>query len=300
MQKLAIFDFDWTLVKPCDGRKFPKNVNDWQWWNSEVLSVVNSFIHNDYTIVIATNQSKPWKIDMIRNVMSLFDKEPLLVCCQSHDTYKPDTRTFFSIITFDFDREHSLMVGDALGRPQDWNNTDKLFAINLNIPYQSPEQTFMKPFQLTTCPFQTPNHKETIILVGYPGSGKSTIANTFPDNYLIISTPNTNQMIQIAKPHINTRSIIFDSTNHTIALRSKIIQFSQKHNTPCHCIWLQTNIDTSIERMLHRAHFTYNNTPIINTYNNTPINFTINSVYNYRKSFEPPTLNEGFQSIKTI
>ena len=60
--KLAIFDFDWTIVKPKEGRKFPKDVNDWQYIRESVPSIIREFA-KDHQIVILTDQSKMWKID---------------------------------------------------------------------------------------------------------------------------------------------------------------------------------------------------------------------------------------------
>ena len=38
MNSLAIFDVDWTIIKPKNGRTFPANRYDWQWLNENVKS----------------------------------------------------------------------------------------------------------------------------------------------------------------------------------------------------------------------------------------------------------------------
>ena len=43
MPKLAIFDIDWTIIKPKNGRTFPKNRFDWQWLNNSVKSTVQNY-----------------------------------------------------------------------------------------------------------------------------------------------------------------------------------------------------------------------------------------------------------------
>jgi bifunctional polynucleotide phosphatase/kinase len=69
--KLAIFDFDWTLVKPKNGNTFPKYVDDCTWLNPNVSEVIKSYYKKGYGIYIITNQSKKWKQDQITNVMTL-------------------------------------------------------------------------------------------------------------------------------------------------------------------------------------------------------------------------------------
>jgi hypothetical protein len=39
----AIFDFDWTIVKPKDARRFPKDKDDWQWLRPSVCAVVKRY-----------------------------------------------------------------------------------------------------------------------------------------------------------------------------------------------------------------------------------------------------------------
>ena len=38
-QKIAAFDMDHTLVKPKNNRKFPKDENDWEWYNESVVDI---------------------------------------------------------------------------------------------------------------------------------------------------------------------------------------------------------------------------------------------------------------------
>ena len=70
-KRLAIFDFDWTMVKPKNGRRFPKDRSDWEWWNPRVPDVIRDYARRRYRIVIVTDRSKDWKIDMIRDVVEV-------------------------------------------------------------------------------------------------------------------------------------------------------------------------------------------------------------------------------------
>jgi len=69
--KLALFDLDWTLIKPKDHRKFPKDSSDWQFLFPNVISKLNKLYDDGYTVIILTNQSKDWKVDLIINVINI-------------------------------------------------------------------------------------------------------------------------------------------------------------------------------------------------------------------------------------
>ena len=42
-QKLHIFDFIWTIVKPKDGRKDPSNKSDWTWLRKSVPKILEKY-----------------------------------------------------------------------------------------------------------------------------------------------------------------------------------------------------------------------------------------------------------------
>lgn len=39
-QKIAMFDYDWTIVKPITNGTFSKDVNDWMWITPKVPNVI--------------------------------------------------------------------------------------------------------------------------------------------------------------------------------------------------------------------------------------------------------------------
>ncbi len=67
-EKMASFDYDWTLVSPKNGKTFPKSVDDWVWLYPNVIDKIKELYEDNYMIVIFSNQSKEWKHDQIQIV----------------------------------------------------------------------------------------------------------------------------------------------------------------------------------------------------------------------------------------
>ena len=142
------------------------------------------------------------------------------------------------------------------------------------------------------------------LLVGVPGSGKSTLANRLArsKNALVLSTDSI-RTILYGNPEIQgnwqdiervlhnlllkcvsqNKSVIIDATHTLRAHRKTLLTLSKQINWTC--IYLKTDLDLCHKRNLKRSR-TVPKTVIDNMYQNL-----LN---------EPPTLNEGFNHIKTI
>ena len=137
---LAIFDFDHTMVKPKYGR-FPKNKDDWQWVNDKVENRIKEYSKKGYQVVIVTDQSKDWKIDMIKEIVSILNIPVILVVGIKKESKKPNPNLFLNTIKNIM--PSSFYVGDAAGRKGDWSDCDKLFAKNIDVDFFTPEQFFI-------------------------------------------------------------------------------------------------------------------------------------------------------------
>ena len=182
-EKVAAFDYDHTLVKPKKGT-FSLNIDDWIWLRNNVPSVVTNLYNNGYAIVIFTNQSKAFKIEQIKNVLLTLNIPIRVYVGQSNECRKPNTFMWDLFCKNVYiDKTQSFFVGDAIGRVGDWSDSDKQFANAIELPLYSPEHMF--PFEnKSVTPFVPSHTQELILMMGYPGSGKTTyVEQQIPDTY---------------------------------------------------------------------------------------------------------------------
>ena len=279
-KKLAIFDFDGTLVRPKEGRRFPKDQTDWEWLRPSVPDTLKKYAKQKYRLAIVTDQSKPWKVEMIKDVVKELKLPITVIIGMEKNMQKPNPSLFKG--EFPSFETESFFVGDAAGRSGDWADRDIQFAKNAGLTFFTPEEIFDKPKK----PFPTisiPDHKEVIIMIGYPGSGKSTIVTEQlePRGYVRIdgdALKTGANMVREATKYLD-KSIVFEATNATQERREYYIKFAKKMNLPVRCIWVTTPIEEALERVKERERETGIHIPNI-------------ALYRYRKVFEEPTDDE--------
>jgi bifunctional polynucleotide phosphatase/kinase len=142
-EKMAAFDYDWTLVKPKYGKKFPSNINDWEWLFPSITSKLIACYEQGYMIVIFTNQSKPWKHEQIKQVLRTLNIPLFIVVANDKIEYKPNPSLLDELMNdYIVNKSESFFVGDALGRSGDFSDSDKQFAENIGVRCYSPEEYF--------------------------------------------------------------------------------------------------------------------------------------------------------------
>ena len=288
--KVAAFDYDWTLVKPKEGRQFPKDVDDWTWLAPSVPETLQAWYKKGYGIVVFTNQTKVWKVDQIKTVMSSIGIPILAMVAMDKADHKPNKimwETAFHEKKLKL--ETSFFVGDALGRKNDWSDSDKVFAETNHIKVMSPEKAFnlvaiakeIVQDHVQVKPNEDEN-QELIIMVGYPASGKSTIAANIA-GYVHVESDVLKTHAKIVKELKKNlemgNSVVLDATNPTKAGRAEYIEIAKSKGIQVRCIWMKTPIEEAIMRNSLR-----------------PENKQVPKItfYVYRKKFEEPTEAEGF------
>lgn len=289
--KVAAFDFDWTLVHPKDGRKFPKDADDWEWLREIVPEIIKEQYKKGFCIIIFTNQTKAWKQEQIINALSTLGIPVLIAIAMDKAEHKPAKTLWETAVgKRKVNMAESFFVGDALGRPSDWSNTDLLFAQAIGIKAISPETMFPLP-TVEHVRIKTKSEQEMVVMVGYPGSGKTSVVKQLLESspkYVHIDgdalkTPA--KMVKQAKDALlNGKSPIIDSTNPTKAGREKFIDLAKEANASVRCVWVTTSMQDAMARNANRHDRGKPAVPQI-------------VYYVYRKKFEKPIVSEGFAEV---
>lgn len=293
-QKIAGFDYDWTIVNPKDGSTFPKDVDDWAWFSEETPQIIKDYHEKGFTIVIFTNQTKLWKVDQILKVCETL-QIPMFVCvAMAKADHKPNPLMFDMLVEgTQVAKDDSFFVGDALGRKSDFSDSDKVFAENIGLNWLAPESVFMCSTFVKHI-VEIMQEPEIIIMVGYPGSGKSTIGqeicNSEKGQYIQLKgddfQSNTPKMIKASLEHlVNKKSIVFDATNSSTKKRALYIAVAQKYDYPVRCIHVSTPLGISYKR--NKCRQDKKQVP--------KIAYSV-----YKKHFNEPLTEEGFELITVL
>lgn len=142
--KVACFDYDWTLVKPSSGGTFPEGIDDWEWLRTSVPEKLKEVYQSGFCIVIVTNQSKLWKVVQITEVLQRLELPCLAIIAMDKEDHKPNPTAFNTNLPVRkwTKRDVSFFVGDALGRPNDWSDVDRLFAEAVGFKTILPPEDF--------------------------------------------------------------------------------------------------------------------------------------------------------------
>jgi polynucleotide 3'-phosphatase len=167
---ITAFDLDGTLINTKSGSKFSRGPNDWKWFNDKVVPSLRLIetpivIFTNQGAVIAQKTSRSYisftaKVKQILDEMDKLglDVNRVWVCaspkksskykgsnaCKFMKMRKPDIGMFegFSTEVVQVDKGQSVYVGDAAGRKGDFSDSDKQFAINCGMKFQTPEEFF--------------------------------------------------------------------------------------------------------------------------------------------------------------
>jgi bifunctional polynucleotide phosphatase/kinase len=302
-KSFAIFDFDGTIVMPNGTSPFPKDVDDWTYTRKSVPFQIKE-IAKTHQIIILTDQSKLWKIEMIRNVLDELDIDFFAIISLKKEYRKPNTKLFFQALHGYKKKETDFYVGDAAGRKTDWSSVDIDFAKNLGIKFIPADEYFQKD-EIKETKIETNNqennqennleyHKnipEIIILVGLPGVGKTFFANKYfapYDNYLVLDGDvykTTIKLLKVASNELDKsdkiKSVVFTATNVTKEKRKEYIDFAKARKMSVRIFWL----DSPLQKILERNKSRPNPVPKI-------------AIYTANKRFQEPTLDEGAEIVK--
>lgn len=149
--------------------------------------------------------------------------------------------------------------------------------------------------------------KEIVMIIGYPASGKSTLAI---DEFLKYTRLNRDLIggslagvaaklgVEITKPH---EGFVLDNTYASAKVRKPVLDIAKQAGVPVRCIHLNSTIEeaqyNACERMI-RTHGRLLMPQEIEV-SKDPNTFPTAVLFRYRKEFELPSSSEGFAQIET-
>jgi len=226
---LALFDIDWTITFAQKKLKPHWNVDDIELLPNR-QKILENIVKLGYTLIFVTNQkvvakdlkkikqAQEERVKRIQNFITKLQLPCWVFVATGDDNYrKPNTGIWTKIKSFIPNIQYAFYVGDALGRPQDFSDSDKKFPENIGIPYFTPEDIF--PVEIVKPPL---GNKYLVITVGAQGTGKSTYTETyFPEYYMISSDKlksNKKKILSELEKQLKLKTspgIVIDATNPT-------------------------------------------------------------------------------------
>ncbi|VIO86275.1 Uncharacterized protein BM_BM16889 [Brugia malayi] len=223
-------------------------------------------------------------------------------------------------------RQSSFYVGDAAGRIQtnirkkkDHSAADRLFALNFGINFFTPEQYFLKQIEVEDYilpsfspsslldqkvslydPENTPipgNGLEVLIFVGYPGCGKSSLAQKLAveHGYGIVNRDTLKtwqKCVENAKILLKRQqNVIVDNTNADRESRKRYINLGKSFGADLRCFLFNCTLEQAAHNCKYR---------VIVDAEEKQIEVGQMILNGYKKKFEEPKLSEGFSSIVKV
>ncbi|GAA5879365.1 hypothetical protein JCM3774_003805 [Rhodotorula dairenensis] len=154
-RRIAAFDLDGTVIRPKDGKPFPKDSFDWEFCSSRVVPKLRELHRAGYSLVLISNQASanPKLASDFRRKMPYICRKlgvPLhAYACWDFDEYRKPAPGMWQAVKqlvtaarTEVDYAASFYVGDAAGRRNDHADTDRKFALNAGLRFMTPEELF--------------------------------------------------------------------------------------------------------------------------------------------------------------
>ncbi|KAJ7651459.1 polynucleotide kinase 3 phosphatase-domain-containing protein [Mycena polygramma] len=341
--KVAAFDLDGTVIADLG---FNKKLQ-WHWWNPCVPAKLAATAEEGYAIVLISNQAglkSPERVKEFKDKMALIssaipDLPFLFFAATAKDNYrKPMTgmweelEKIYAEDGIQIDKPASFFVGDAAGRhypnstrKTDFSSTDRKFAMNVGLPFRTPEEYFLgqapdpnfrlpgfNVSSLPTLPLYTPSSSpllpnppalELVLFVGYPCLGKTTFFRQHfePAGYIHINQDTLRTRDKCVKAvrealAAGTKCVV-DNTNRDASTRRYYIDVAAKLGVPVRCMFFTGSMELAWHNNLYRA---YNLPPSVATREPQREVLPRIAFTTFKANFEEPELDEGISQIKKV
>lgn len=251
-----------------------------------------------YSVVVFSNQKAvPGRSDkFVESRMlevSINMKVPIhFFCARGSDEYRKPCTGMISLVPASYGKIE-FYVGDAAGREGDFSDSDKEFAKNAGVPFYTPESFFNEypVIQSSSCPslfrFETVHFLTMVILVGYPGCGKTTFCRNFLSHLARVSRDverTKEACLRLADRFLESnQSVVIDNLNGTRWERKAFADLASRRGAGVFIVHFRSSMAFSMKR---------------NKLRDCPVPDV--AFYAYRKNFELPDVEEGAEEILSI
>ena len=153
---VAAFDLDGTIIKTRSGHDFSVGENDWMFKSAEVKKKLKENKINGINNVIMSNQGgigmgyqdKLQWMNKVERIASQLGLPMYVLAATEENKYRKPNVGMWEYYKcrlnqfMETDMNTAIYVGDAAGRPDDFSDSDKTFAENIGIAFQTPEDYF--------------------------------------------------------------------------------------------------------------------------------------------------------------
>lgn len=223
--KVIAFDLDWTLTHG-EQHLYPRNVDDIHWLprREHRLGKLHT---KGYNFCIFTNQfarsakERDVKLARVQTFIRSFPwPVAVYISLQKDEFRKPAGGMWKEFVSAYPDAHIVGYCGDALGRPQDFSDSDRMFAERRGVTVIEPERMFkVKLPKIET-------GKQMILFVGAPGCGKSTYYREHlePKGYRWVNQDTLKTDVKVMKAvhaaMVDGVDVCIDRTNGPLAKRT--------------------------------------------------------------------------------
>uniref|UniRef100_A0AAG5DNA9 PNK FHA domain-containing protein n=1 Tax=Anopheles atroparvus TaxID=41427 RepID=A0AAG5DNA9_ANOAO len=291
--KIAAYDMDGTLIKTKSGNVFPKSIDDWQIAFPEVPGKLKALHKNGFKLVIFTNQAGIGKgkvriEDFRQKIEALVRKLSVpiqvFISTGSGKYRKPRTGMW-----------ETLCESKNDGVPVDKNVPDTNWVKPEFDPKDFCDGQGKQPLLAPAGAKLTSGEQEVIIMIGFPGSGKSHFVRQYlaPKGYEIVNRDTLGSwqkcVTSMESAIQRGKSVVIDNMNPDVESRKRYLQAATRANIPVRCFVM----DVSYKHARHNNAFR----ELTDRSHSTIPDMVFNS---YKSKFQEPTVKEGYKEIVKV